>query len=57
VSTPDYDIHLDNRRFDSMWEDLGGSGVPFEEDLEDIERAIEETLGSPKARKKRRKTA
>ena len=57
MSTPDYDIHLDRRRFDSLWDEDGESGVPFEEDLEDIERAIEEELGAPKRRKKRSKTS
>ena len=57
MSTPDYDIHLDRRQFDSLWGATDESGVPFEEDLEDIERAIEEELGAPKRRKKRSKSA
>jgi hypothetical protein len=55
MSTPDYDIHLDRRQFDSLWESGCESGIPFEEDLEDIERAIAEELGEPKRRKKRKK--
>jgi hypothetical protein len=55
MSTPDYDIHLDRGKFDALWDSDGMSGVPFEEDLEDIERAIAEELGEPKRRRKRKK--
>ena len=55
MSTPDYDIHLDRGRFDALWDSDMESGVPFEEDLDDIERAIEEELGPTRRRKKRRK--
>lgn len=52
MPTPDYAIHMDRDKFDSLWDEE--SGFPFEEDLEDIERAIAEELGEPKRRKKRK---
>lgn len=55
MSIPDYDIHLDRGQFNSLFDDDGESGFPYGEDLDDIERAIAEELGSPKPRKKRKK--
>jgi hypothetical protein len=55
MSSPDYDIHLDRVQFNSLLEDDGESGFPYGEDLDDIERAITEELGTPKPRKKRKK--
>lgn len=54
MSLPDYDIHLDRNKFDLLWND-DESGFPFQEDMEDIERAIAEELGEPKRRKKQKK--
>lgn len=51
MSTSDYDIHLDRMQYDSLW-DGDETDSPFHEDLEEIERAIAETLGTPKRRRK-----
>lgn len=55
MSIPDYDIHLDRGKFNSLFENDDESGFPFEEDMEEIERAIAEELGEPKPRRKRKK--
>jgi hypothetical protein len=55
MSIPDYDIHLDRGQFNSLFEMDDESGFPFEEDMEEIERAIAEELGAPKPRRKRKK--
>lgn len=55
MSTSDYDIHLDRSQYDALWNG-DETDSPFHEDLEDIERAIAETLGQPK-RKRRKKVS
>lgn len=51
MTTADYEIHLDRGSFDSLWEG-DESAAPFYEDLDDIDKAIEETLGKPRPRRK-----
>ena len=54
MSTPDYDIHLDRDRFDRMYGlEEAEEAFPFGEDMEEIERTLQEELGAP--RKRRRK--
>lgn len=51
MSSPDYELHLDRARWDSLWEDDGSEGFPFGEDDEEIARAINEEIGSGRKRK------
>lgn len=53
MSSPDYDIHLDRNKFDSLFDSDEGEMFPFGEDIDDIDRVIEEELGTPRKRKRK----
>lgn len=53
MTTSDYEIHLDRNQFDSLWQDEA-EGFPFGEDLSDIDKVIEEELGTPAKRRRRK---
>lgn len=53
MTTIDYEIHLDRDQFDSLWHDEA-EVFPFGEDLGDIDKVIEEELGTPAKRRRRK---
>jgi hypothetical protein len=55
MTTSDYEIHLKCGNFENLWDtEDGAEGFPFGEDLEDIDRAISEELGTPPKRRRRK---
>lgn len=53
MSLPDYEIHIPDDRLDRLWDNEQESeSFPFGEDLEEINRIIEEEIG-PSRRKSR----
>lgn len=54
MSSPDYEIHISNDRFNSLWDaDEEIEAFPFSEDIDEIDRIIEEEIGPSKRRKAR----
>lgn len=56
MSLPDYELHLDRNRFNSLWDDDESSveNFPFGEDMSIIDKIIEEEIG-PSRRRRRKK--
>jgi hypothetical protein len=54
MASPDYEIHLDPDRYERLLDQGDGEseGFPFGEDLDDIDRAIAEELGSTRPRRR-----
>lgn len=56
MSSPDYEIHISNDDFNSLWDtDADIEAFPFSEDPEELDRIIEEETGIPARRKRRAK--
>ena len=56
MSTSDYHIHIDRDQYDNLWLlDEESEAFPFAEDMEDIDRMIEEEIGTPKRRRRSKK--
>lgn len=56
MSTSDYEVHMDRDSFNSLWrgDDTESEVFPFGEDMGEIDRIVEEELGSPRRRRARR---
>lgn len=55
MSLVDYEIHLTGSQYSSLWdEDEESSLPPFSEDLDEIDRIIEEEIGKTKRPRKRK---
>jgi hypothetical protein len=56
MSSPDYEIHIPSDRYNSLWDsDDDAETFPFGEDNEELDRIIEEEIGTPARRRKRGK--
>lgn len=56
MSSPDYELHIPNDRFNSLWDsEEDCEAFPFSEDTEELDRIIEEEIGSSPRRRRRRK--
>jgi hypothetical protein len=56
MSSPDYEIHISSDRFNSLWDrDDDSETFPFAEDTEELDRIIEEEIGTPARRRRRGK--
>lgn len=56
MSLPDYEIHISSERYNSLWDSEEDSeAFPFAEDTEELDRIIEEEIGTPSRRRRRGK--
>ena len=54
MSSPDFEIHISNDRFNSLFDDADEvEAFPFSEDMEELDRIIEEEMGPTKRRSRR----
>lgn len=56
MSLPDYEIHLNRNRVDSLWgsREDDAEQFPFGEDMDLIDKMIEEEIGTPRRKRKRK---
>lgn len=55
MSTSDYEIHIDRDQYNSLWLDEESEAFPFAEDMDDIDRMIEEEIGAPRRKRRPKK--
>ena len=55
MSSDDYEFHLKRDQMESLWDTEDELGSPFGEDMDDINNAIMEVLGTPPHRRRPRK--
>lgn len=56
MSVQDYELHISEDRFNSLWDrDEDVESFPFSEDMDELDRIIEEEIGPSKSRRRRSK--
>jgi hypothetical protein len=56
MSSPDYELHISSDRFNSLWDaDEDAEAFPFSEDTDEIDRIIEEEIGTKPGKPRRKR--
>lgn len=56
MNTPDFEVHIPRRQYDTMWErEQESDDLPFGEDVDDIDKMIADELGAPKRRRRKQR--